>query len=69
MKKNRNHAADISNRNKGTKGTNRTNSKANGNRGKQLNPNQTKQTNQKSLFSGINKFGMDWEAYYAFNYD
>jgi hypothetical protein len=35
-----NHQADITNSNKGTKGTNPTYDKAQGNRGKQLNPNQ-----------------------------
>jgi hypothetical protein len=35
-----NHRADALNNNKGTSGTNSTNAKANGNRGKQLNPNQ-----------------------------
>lgn len=35
-----NHRADALNNNKGTSGTNPTNAKANGNRGKQLNPNQ-----------------------------
>ncbi|QPB42763.1 hypothetical protein [Rodentibacter haemolyticus] len=36
----KNHEADISNSNKGTKGTNKTYDKNQGNRGKQLNPNQ-----------------------------
>lgn len=41
MKKNsKNHQADIKNPNKGTKGTNVTWDKRNGNRGKQMNPNQ-----------------------------
>jgi hypothetical protein len=40
--KNSNHAADIQNPNTGTKGTNQTYSTKQGNRGKQLNPNQTK---------------------------
>lgn len=35
-----NHRADALNKNKGTSGTNPTNAKVNGNRGKQLNPNQ-----------------------------
>ncbi len=39
-KKIKNHPADIKNRNTGTKGTNITWDKRNGNRGKQLNPNQ-----------------------------
>ncbi|MDW8297038.1 MAG: hypothetical protein RMJ97_09180 [Raineya sp.] len=39
MKKQSNHQADIKNPNKGTKGTNITYDKAQGNRGKQLNPN------------------------------
>jgi len=34
------NSANIKNPNKGTKGTNQQNAKANGNRGKQLNPNQ-----------------------------
>lgn len=37
-----NHQADIRNSNKGTKGTNKTYNKNQGNRGKQLNPNQRK---------------------------
>lgn len=41
MKKS-NHQADIKNANKGTKGQNNTYSKSQGNRGKQLNPNQQK---------------------------
>lgn len=39
-KKNQNHNADQSNANRGTKGTNRTYDQNQGNRGKQLNPNQ-----------------------------
>ena len=35
-----NHQADIKNANKGTKGSNTTYDKSQGNRGKQLNPNQ-----------------------------
>ena len=35
----KNHSADIKNANKGTKGTNITYDKNQGNRGKQLNPN------------------------------
>lgn len=35
-----NHEADIKNPNKGTSGTNTTHDKNQGNRGKQLNPNQ-----------------------------
>lgn len=38
----KNHAADIKNANKGTRGTNITYDKNQGNRGKQLNPNQRK---------------------------
>lgn len=38
----KNHSADIKNSNKGTNGTNVTWDKRNGNRGKQLNPNQKK---------------------------
>lgn len=37
-----NHNADIVNANKGTSGTNKTYDKNQGNRGKQLNPNQQK---------------------------
>lgn len=40
--KNPNHNADIVNSNKGTNGTNKTYDKNQGNRGKQLNPNQKK---------------------------
>lgn len=36
----KNHNANIKNANKGTKGTNTTYDKAQGNRGKQMNPNQ-----------------------------
>lgn len=36
-----NRRADALNKNKGTSGTNPTNAKVHGNRGKQLNPNQT----------------------------
>ena len=39
MAKKKNHSADIKNPNKGTKGTNITWDKANGNKGKQKNPN------------------------------
>ncbi len=35
-----NHQADIKNANKGTSGTNKTYAQSQGNRGKQLNPNQ-----------------------------
>lgn len=35
-----NHRADALNKNRGTSGTNPTNAKVHGNRGKQLNPNQ-----------------------------
>ncbi|WP_281171789.1 hypothetical protein [Brachyspira alvinipulli] len=42
MSKKPNHEADISNANKGTSGTNKTYDKNQGNRGKQLNPNQKK---------------------------
>ncbi len=44
MNKEKNHNADISNGNKGTKGTNVTHDKNQGDRGKQLNPNQTPNT-------------------------
>jgi len=40
MSKKPNHEADIRNPNKGSPGTNKTWDKAQGNRGKQLNPNQ-----------------------------
>ncbi len=40
MAKKPNHQADIKNTNKGTPGTNKTYDKNQGNRGKQLNPNQ-----------------------------
>jgi len=39
MAKKKNHHADIKNPNKGTKGTNKTYDKNQGNRGTQLNPN------------------------------
>ena len=39
---NNNHKANQLNPNKGTSGTNKANGKANGNRGKQLNPNNKK---------------------------
>ena len=42
MSKKLKHQADIKNPNKGTPGTNTTYDKNQGNRGKQLNPNQTK---------------------------
>lgn len=42
MSKQKNHKADIKNPNKGTSGTNQTYNKNQGNRGKQLNPNQGK---------------------------
>ena len=38
----RDHRADALNQNRGTPGTNPTNAKVQGNRGKQLNPNQNK---------------------------
>jgi len=41
-KKASNHAADIKNPNKGTSGTNKAYDKNQGNRGKQMNPNQKK---------------------------
>lgn len=40
MSKQKNHQADIKNPNKGTSGTNKTHDQNQGNRGKQLNPNQ-----------------------------
>ncbi len=40
MSKEKNHQADIKNPNKGISGTNLTHDKNQGNRGKQLNPNQ-----------------------------
>jgi hypothetical protein len=42
-KKNKDHKSNQPNTNKGTKGTNKANSKVHGNRGKQLNPNQKKE--------------------------
>jgi hypothetical protein len=42
MSKKSNQQADIKNRNSGTKGTNVTYDKSQGNRGKQLNPNRSK---------------------------
>jgi hypothetical protein len=42
MAKNKNHQADIKNPNKGTKGTNTTYDKAQGNRGTQIKENQKK---------------------------
>ena len=42
MSKEKNHQADIKNPNKGTAGTNTTYDKNQGNRGKQINPNQQK---------------------------
>lgn len=41
MSKKQNQQADIKNPNKGTPGTNKTHDQNQGNRGKQLNPNQT----------------------------
>lgn len=41
-KKQKNHQADTKNHNKGTSGTNKTYDKSQGNKGKQLNPNQNK---------------------------
>jgi hypothetical protein len=40
ISKQNNHRANQLNTNKGTSGSNKANSKSNGNRGKQLNPNQ-----------------------------
>lgn len=48
MAKKSNQKADVKNPNKGTKGTNITWDKAQGNRGKQLNPNQSSKANPKS---------------------
>lgn len=42
MSKNSNHQADIKNANKGSKGTNKTYDKAQGNKGQQQNPNNKK---------------------------
>lgn len=68
MSKKRNHEADIRNRNKGTKGINTTNAKANGNRGKQLNPNSKAMADKEEpLFDGMGE--IDGEAYYAFSGD
>ena len=44
MNKKPNHPADIKNPNRGTPGTNKTWDKAQGNRGKQMNPNWTPPT-------------------------
>jgi hypothetical protein len=44
-KKKSNHRSDIKNANKGTNGTNKTWDKAQGNRGKQKNPNNKKNDN------------------------
>jgi len=44
MSKDKSHQADIKNPNKGTPGTNTTYDKNQGNKGKQLNPNQPKPT-------------------------
>lgn len=41
-----NHRADALNKNRGTPGTNPTNAKVHGNRGKQLNPNQGRPASQ-----------------------
>lgn len=46
-KKNQDHNSDQSNANKGTKGTNKPHDKNQGNRGKQLNPNQKGKDNKK----------------------
>jgi hypothetical protein len=48
MEKKPNHNADIKNPNTGTNGTNITYDKAQGNTGKQLNPNQVKADSAKS---------------------
>jgi hypothetical protein len=48
MSKQPNHNADIKNANKGNDGNNKTFDKAQGNRGKQLNPNQVKATPPKT---------------------
>lgn len=47
MTKQNNHNADMSNRNKGTSGTNKTYSKNQGNRGWQVNPQNPKSTSNK----------------------
>lgn len=47
MSKKRNHQADIKNPNKGTKGTNPTWDKAQGNRGKQLSENKKGKQDEK----------------------
>ena len=47
MTKNSNHQSNIKNANKGTSGVNKTYSQNQGNRGKQLNPNQRSGNSQK----------------------
>ncbi|HDR1161260.1 TPA: hypothetical protein R4331_002156 [Pasteurella multocida] len=47
MSKTSNHEADMVNANKGTDGQNKTHTKNQGNRGKQLNPNNPNSTNYK----------------------
>ena len=59
-----NHQADIKNKNKGTRGTNKTYDKAQGNKGKALNPNQEK--TKKSSTAEIFEETYDGEAMYAF---
>ena len=44
MSKQPNHEADMGNANKGTSGQNKTHAQNQGNRGKQLNPNQQKKS-------------------------
>ena len=54
MNKKPNHNADIVNPNEGTKGTNVTYDKNQGNRGKQLNPNQ-QQTSKNTIKNNQNE--------------
>lgn len=52
----KNHSADIKNANRGTKGTNITYDKNQGNRGKQLNPNQKKNRQEEQEVKCKKKF-------------
>ena len=52
----KNHSADINNANRGTKGTNITYDKNQGNRGKQLNPNQKKNKQEEQEVKCRKKF-------------
>ncbi|MFA8435028.1 MAG: hypothetical protein ACEPOZ_10975 [Marinifilaceae bacterium] len=65
----RNYKADVKNPNWGTNGTNRIYDQNQGNRGKQLNPNQEIRKAADRDDSLCEESDMDWEAFYAFNYD